>query len=151
MQVIFQNIFLDTLPPAPSMQPESSDGFASVGTILPEERAALLPGGSFRFERAFGLGRSHGRSIGAPMSVHSLPHCSQRHVFDGSTPSRIGSSAPHAGTFGRAEFGQVRSHCFDNLARNGLLGNFARFSESIGCDQHADGAGREQVDGGPIS
>src|ERR1035438_4718417 len=31
------------------MQPESSDGFASVGTILPEERAALLPGGSFRF------------------------------------------------------------------------------------------------------
>jgi hypothetical protein len=39
-----------TLPsPAPTMQPESSDGFASVGTILPEERAALLPGGSFRF------------------------------------------------------------------------------------------------------
>jgi hypothetical protein len=31
------------------MQPESFDGFASVGTILPEERAALLPGGSFRF------------------------------------------------------------------------------------------------------
>ena len=31
------------------MQPESSDGFASVGTILPEERAAQLPGGSFRF------------------------------------------------------------------------------------------------------
>jgi hypothetical protein len=30
------------------MQPESSDGFASVGTILPEEGAALLPGGSFR-------------------------------------------------------------------------------------------------------
>jgi hypothetical protein len=31
------------------MQPESSDGFASVGAILPEEGAALLPGGSFRF------------------------------------------------------------------------------------------------------
>jgi hypothetical protein len=31
------------------MQPESSDGFASVGTILPKERAALLPGGFFRF------------------------------------------------------------------------------------------------------
>ena len=31
------------------MQPESSDGLASVGTILPEEGAALLPGGSFRF------------------------------------------------------------------------------------------------------
>jgi len=29
------------------MQPESSDGFASVGTILPKEKAALLPGGLF--------------------------------------------------------------------------------------------------------
>jgi hypothetical protein len=35
------------------MQPESFDGFASVGTILPEERAALLPGGSFRFMGLF--------------------------------------------------------------------------------------------------
>jgi len=31
------------------MQPESSDGFASVGTILPKEKAALLPGGFFVF------------------------------------------------------------------------------------------------------
>ena len=30
-----------------SMQPESSDGFASVGTILPKEETALLPGGLF--------------------------------------------------------------------------------------------------------
>ena len=30
-----------------SMQPESSDGFASVGTVLPKEEAALLPGGLF--------------------------------------------------------------------------------------------------------
>jgi hypothetical protein len=29
------------------MRPESSDGFASVGTILPKEEAALLPGGLF--------------------------------------------------------------------------------------------------------
>jgi hypothetical protein len=29
------------------MHPESSDGFASVGTILPKEKAALLPGGFF--------------------------------------------------------------------------------------------------------
>ena len=29
------------------ISPESSDGFASVGTILPRERAALLPGGLF--------------------------------------------------------------------------------------------------------
>jgi hypothetical protein len=27
------------------MSPESSDGFASVGTILPNDKAALLPGG----------------------------------------------------------------------------------------------------------
>jgi hypothetical protein len=31
------------------MQPESSDGFASVGTVLPKEEAALLPGGLFIF------------------------------------------------------------------------------------------------------
>jgi hypothetical protein len=36
------------------MQPESSDGFASVGTILPEEEAALLPGGFFHFLAHFG-------------------------------------------------------------------------------------------------
>jgi hypothetical protein len=29
------------------MQPESSDGFASVGTVLPDEEAALLPGSLF--------------------------------------------------------------------------------------------------------
>jgi hypothetical protein len=34
-----------------SMQPESSDGFASVGTVLPSEEAALLPGGLFHLSR----------------------------------------------------------------------------------------------------
>jgi hypothetical protein len=36
-------------PSAPkhSISPESSDGFASVGTILPKEKAAPLPGGLF--------------------------------------------------------------------------------------------------------
>src|SRR5208282_3068626 len=52
--------------PEPTMQPESSDGFASVGTILPEERAAPLPGGSFRLRRCIGgvcgvLARAVGR------------------------------------------------------------------------------------------
>jgi hypothetical protein len=38
----FEPDFSLTLPsPAPTMQPESSDGFASVGTILPEEGAAF--------------------------------------------------------------------------------------------------------------
>ena len=31
------------------ISPESSDGFASVGTILPKEEAILLPGGLFAF------------------------------------------------------------------------------------------------------
>ena len=35
-----------------SISPESSDGFASVGTILPKEEAALLPGGFFAFPGA---------------------------------------------------------------------------------------------------
>ena len=78
-------------------------------------------------------------------SVHSLPHCSQRHVFAGSTPSRTGSSAPHAGHLGAAEFGHVHLTGLDNLARNGLRGNFARFSEPIGCDQYAEGTGREET------
>ena len=39
-----------TSPPgAPSMQPESSDGFASIGAILPTKEATLLPGGFFLF------------------------------------------------------------------------------------------------------
>src|ERR1700760_3993329 len=33
------------------ISPESSDGFASVGTILPREEAALLPGGLFVYAR----------------------------------------------------------------------------------------------------
>ena len=32
-----------------SISPESSDGFASVGTILPKEEATSLPGGLFAF------------------------------------------------------------------------------------------------------
>jgi hypothetical protein len=39
-----------------SISPESSDGFASVGTILPKEEAALLPGGFFVFR----MGKSEG-------------------------------------------------------------------------------------------
>ena len=43
------------------MQPESSDGFASVGTILPKEKAALLPGGLFACAGPVGMG-SRGRA-----------------------------------------------------------------------------------------
>ena len=45
-------LFALTLRNGPhSISPESSDGFASVGTILPNEEAALLPGGLFAFLR----------------------------------------------------------------------------------------------------
>ena len=37
--------------PDHKISPESSDGFASVGTILPRGKAALLPGGLFVFAR----------------------------------------------------------------------------------------------------
>jgi hypothetical protein len=46
------------------MQPESSDGLASVGTILPKEGAALLPGGSFRFCGLFFLTFRQARADG---------------------------------------------------------------------------------------
>jgi hypothetical protein len=42
-----------------SMQPESSDGFASVGTILPKEKAALLPGGLFVCASALLISAEH--------------------------------------------------------------------------------------------
>jgi hypothetical protein len=62
------------------MQPESFDGFASVGTILPEERAALLPGGSFRFWASFWISPlskrppADIREHGAEDNQHSYHH-----------------------------------------------------------------------------
>jgi len=46
-------IGLTPLNAANKISPESSDGFASVGTILPKEEAALLPGGLFAVWRWF--------------------------------------------------------------------------------------------------
>ena len=45
-----------------SISPESSDGFASVGTILPKEEATLLPGGLFSFLVRFGSNECPERS-----------------------------------------------------------------------------------------
>jgi hypothetical protein len=39
-----------------SISPESSDGFASVGTILPKEEATSLPGGLFAFPEGIFVG-----------------------------------------------------------------------------------------------
>ena len=44
---MYKDFALTPPPPDHSISPESSDGFASVGTILPKEEAALLPGGLF--------------------------------------------------------------------------------------------------------
>jgi hypothetical protein len=57
-----------------SISPESSDGFASVGTILPKEEAALLPGGLFAFPEG-GCARSSG--IVSPKSggFHEKKEC----------------------------------------------------------------------------
>jgi hypothetical protein len=53
------------------MQPESSDGFASVGTILPKEEAALLPGGLFASGWAFFAVRVAVKSgAGVPLSCN---------------------------------------------------------------------------------
>jgi hypothetical protein len=60
-----------------SISPESSDGFASVGTILPKEEAALLPGGLFVFLQSLGERRwcLYVQKIGRPRykkSHHSI-------------------------------------------------------------------------------
>jgi hypothetical protein len=49
-----QDFALTPLSPDHSISPESSDGFASVGTILPKEKAALLPGGLFVSKETIG-------------------------------------------------------------------------------------------------
>jgi hypothetical protein len=51
---------LTPLSPDHSISPESSDGFASVGTILPKEKAALLPGGLFISEKVVSLPKGSG-------------------------------------------------------------------------------------------
>src|SRR5580658_514154 len=106
-----------TLPsPAPTMQPESSDGFASVGTILPEGRAALLPGGSFRFFAGYFAAFPASPSASTAGSVHCLPQASQSQEFDGSALSSTGSSAPQLGHFGGM-----------------YSGTFSRDSSTISC------------------
>jgi hypothetical protein len=55
------------------MQPESSDGFASVRAILPEEGAALLPGGSFRFLGALPASSCHFPILPAPRIAPLVP------------------------------------------------------------------------------
>jgi hypothetical protein len=57
-------------PPAPdhSISPESSDGFASVGTILPKEKAALLPGGLFVVLEGLSLNSRYSRETKLTLS-----------------------------------------------------------------------------------
>src|SRR5579864_2752636 len=78
------------------MQPESSDGLASVGTILPEEGAALLPGGSFRFMAL------PGRSARSPANSSPLPRA-WTHIA--SPPSPIQARFQGIGAAAFREFG----------------------------------------------
>ncbi len=59
------------------MHPESSDGFASVGAILPKEKAALLPGGLLAF--AGSLNCSFATTLGKPTAQRK---CSSARVRD---------------------------------------------------------------------
>jgi hypothetical protein len=61
------------------MQPESSDGFASVGTILPKEKAALLPGGFFVARRLIPNSNSRQHYIN---NLHRIYHNSGPARFD---------------------------------------------------------------------
>jgi len=67
-----------------SISPESSDGFASVGTILPKEKAALLPGGLFTFWR-YVLKRFEGmlRKEKADVKKHDCRACNADQVSTG--------------------------------------------------------------------
>ena len=58
-----------------SISPESSDGFASVGTILPKEEAALLPGGLFAFSDEFFRGWGAGYQSGIEGSREDSGRC----------------------------------------------------------------------------
>ena len=70
-----QDFALTPLSPDHTISPESSDGFASVGTILPKEKAALLPGGLFVF-RMSGFVAANAR----PLDVIEQGHEAEVHV-----------------------------------------------------------------------
>jgi len=80
------------------MQPESSDGFASVGTILPEEGAALLPGGSFRFCPIFdrwAAGTGERVRFKQP-GLRRVSRNSELQITDSAqASSRAGAASPH--------------------------------------------------------
>ena len=94
--------------PAPTMQPESSDGFASVGTILPRKelpscRAALsVSAGKSRSaldeRQGFALPDSRDASLTGSDQVY--PQDSQSQLLEGSTDSSVGSAARHLGQVG---------------------------------------------------
>ena len=81
MNNVVPDLFLTLRPPAPTMQPESSDGFASVGTILPKEEAALLPGGFFRFCGLFSSDPRAVKGLSAPPCPESQADLEDRQSF----------------------------------------------------------------------
>src|SRR5450631_1035691 len=113
------------------MQPESSDGFASVGTILPEEGAALLPGGSFRFEASVRARCLSSRRFRGSLS----PFVPARLAF----PRIASIDTLEGGIFGAAfwtprqlEFGRLLVRFVDDLLRNRLRRNQSRELQLVG-------------------
>ena len=100
------------------MQPESSDGFGSVGTILPEERAALLPGGSFRLCRLCGR-----RTCVCELCRDGIgPLLAALLTFpgiDGIDALKNRIRAPHLGHDGGVKSGTFALRLCDDLRRNG--------------------------------
>src|SRR5580658_514153 len=125
-----------TLPsPAPTMQPESSDGFASVGTILPEGRAALLPGGSFRFfcglfRRLPRFAVRIDRRLG-PLPAAGLAEPGIRRLR--ALQHRVFGAAAWA--FRRDVLRHLLARFIDDFLRDRPHSDSACFVESIGSDQ----------------
>jgi hypothetical protein len=118
------------------MQPESSDGFDSVGTILPEERAAPLPGGSFRLRRypdgIWGLLSSIWLSPGPfQAALLAAPRILRIQTLENGV-----FRSTHR-TLRQGEIGRRHCRFADDFLRNGLRGNGTRLVELIGGDEDA--------------
>ena len=136
MPYFVPDLFLTLRPPAPTMQPESSDGFASVGTILPEERAALLPGGSFRLSGLFDLVCRTGRFC-LPGFRPLLPAGLTSPRIERIDPFKRGIAGAAAGAFWHFELGYCESRFLNDLFWNPIGSNCASLFELVSRNQHS--------------
>ena len=125
------------------MQPESFDGFASVGTILPEGRAALLPGGSFRFCGLFLSFAAAGFYFACFFGIHVVGRFSPLFSAGFASPGvdwidafeqRVAGAAFWTG--GRLVFGRIDLGFFDDFLRDRSGGNFDCGLKLVGRDHN---------------